>query len=259
MRLFWAVVLRPVRTEPASIAGSGAPVLYNPDAKEFVVAWAQLNADANGPAGIRMQRIDTNGALQGGPSRTSDGADEDWPALAYNSNAKEYVLTYGYWGTGAQARAQRFTPNGLAIGAPVVLANASGAWIPQATYDPAMDRYLVVASLDGKTTGQIFDPTLKPAGSPFAIQEGTLDGIALFYEPRSHGFFAVLQGSSSLEDYAVHVSGAGVAGPSFVWTSDQSATGNFHPRAAYNSKRGEWLAVTSKDLATSIGQRISSP
>lgn len=239
--------------------GSGAPVIYNPDAKEFVVAWAQLNADAKGPAGIRLQRVDNTGAPVGAPFTTSDGASEDWPALAYDTSSKEYVLTYGYWGTGAQARGQRFTATGAAVGGPVTLATGSGVWIPQAAYDPALDRYLVVACVDGKTTGQLFSPTLQPAGAPFTIVEGTRDGISLGYDAKSGGFFAILQGSSSSEDYAATISSVGAPSSSIAWTGNPSKLGNFHPRGAYNSKRGEWLAVTSKDMSTALGRRMTSP
>jgi hypothetical protein len=241
-------------------AGAGAPVIYNPDAKEFAVAWAQINADANGPAGIRIQRVGTSGALVGSPFTTSDGASEDWPGLAYDGKSKEYVLTYGFWGQGAAARAQRFSATGTPDGGPITLAvGQGGVWIPQAAYDPSQDRFLVVASIDGRSTGQMMTNALQPIGNSFAITEGTLDGIALSYDPKAQGFFAVLQGQTSFDDYAADITGAGVPGASFTWTSDQATQGNFHPRAAFDSKRGEWLAVTSKDLKTLVAQRITSP
>ncbi|HZV03209.1 MAG TPA: hypothetical protein VFF73_41275 [Planctomycetota bacterium] len=241
-------------------AGAGAPVIYNPDAREFAVAWAQTNADANGPAGIHVQRVSATGALVGSAFTTSDGASEDWPALAYDGKSKEYVLTYAYWGQGVAARAQRFTATGAPDGGPITLATGQGGvWIPVAAYDPSQDRFLVVASIDGRTVGQMMSSALQPMGSAFTLSEGTHDGIALSYDPKAQGFFAILQGQTTGDDYAADVTGAGTAGSPFAWTNDQATNGNFHPRAAFDSKRGEWLAVTSKDLATLVGQRITSP
>jgi len=214
----------PITTLPTGVDALQPAAAYNSLRQEYLVVW---QTEGDGPDSIQAQRLSRAGARVGPAIEISTGTVRQYPDVAYNATADQYLVVWvhndGSWD---HIRARRLSATGALLGPEETLVTAplyqSRPTAPAVAYAAASERYLVVYSAEflsypGGFT--IWGLLLKP--------DATADGSA----------FAVSHGSSS----------------------DSAAGQRQAPDVAYNAARDEFLVVWQQKATdvNAYGRRLS--
>jgi hypothetical protein len=251
-----AGVLGPVShlTTDGSWWEAGVDVAYSTKSQEFLVAWQA--------AGIRAQRVGMNGDPLGLNIFVTGTDYHRDPSVAYNPTTNEFMVVYSGADTvSAYAAARRVAAgSGTLVGTETLLNRAVGTYITEVAYNSATNRYLATWYQAG-TFGRFLDAAGTPVSDVLllATRFTAYDGLGLDYNPATNTFMMVAHDTQTLQDGAAELSGAGaIPGTGFVATDTPTVKGNYYPKVASRTDKGEWLMSTATDFARTTVQRLQS-
>ena len=231
-----------------------ADVAYSTVSKEFFVTWQA--------AGIRAQRIGNAGEMIGANIYVTGTDYHRDPAVAYNPSTNEFMVVFaGADAGGAHVSARRVAAGtGALVGPETLLARAPGTYITEVAYNPTTNQYLA-AWYQGGTFGRLLDAAGNVASNVLVLSTRftAYDGLALDYNTASGTFILAAPDTISYQNGAVELSGAGaVPGVPFVATETATTIGNFYPKIAARTGKGEWLLSTATSFMATTVQRLGS-
>jgi len=253
-----------VRLSPAGTADDESPaVAYNPAANQYLVAWAREWS-------IYGQIVAADGTKAGpafliqGPGAISDCHS---PAVAYNSDADEYLVVWTDWRDFATRRediyGRRVAADGTPVGADSRIGGAEAAardTQPAVAYNPDRGEYFVVWQ-DGRSYNDrkedIYGRRVAADGTPRgkdrrisgprATAEEWFPAVA--YNPASGQYLVVWQdwrkaATRGWDVYGRRLAGTGApAAPDFRISGLGARADDVHPSLALNSGDDSYLVV----------------
>jgi Ca2+-binding RTX toxin-like protein len=272
-------------------------IAYNPTADNYLVVWRADDLATAGEREIFGQLMDANGAKLGSEFRISTvGTDGDAerdaiePAIAYNSKANEYLVTWQADDLATDEEfeifGQRLSATGAAVGADDFRISEAGpngdanreVFDPAIAYNPTVNEYLVSWEADDLATNnefEIFGQRLSATGTAvgaddFRISEVGTDGDAnrsafrpaIAYNSKANEYLVSWDADDLATDGEVEIfgqrlsaTGAAVGADDFrissAGTDGDAERDAIEPAIAYNPTANEYLlSWRADDLAT---------
>lgn len=233
-------------------------VAYATGSGLFLVTWMQF-----GGLDIRAQRVSAAGQLVG--SEIPVTAEAFWsgdPDVTYNAGRDEFLVVY-LWEPApgvVLVTGRRIAASTGAAGTPFEITRASAIWIPRVRSDGG-DGYLAAWFQFVGGTPVFYGRQVTGEGQVGAVQAlaagySSYDALGLDYNPTTGTYFMAFHGTTA-DDMGMQISRALVPDPIFQVTNS-GGTGNFNPRVAAATDRGEWLVVTARSFASIVGQRVGT-
>ena len=249
----------------------GAAIAYSPTSREFLVAWM---GSFNVSNDIRFNRVSAAGVVLQSTVTAVTTASPDWerdPAVAYNPDADEFLITYaGYHNalSYAYAAARRVKAGtGALLGSNVEFDATLATYIPAVAYNTASKQYLAIWYHRSSQLAAFYGIKLNADGTPASglIPESSqyfaYDALDLKYNGVS-GDYLLVTHSNTNEDAAVSVKSDGTPYDNgFLATSTANTAGskgNFNPRLTASTKSGSYLLVTASGFSFVGAQFITS-
>ena len=241
-----------------SVGGSwweaAADVAYSTTSQEFLVVWQA--------GGILAQRVGLNGELLGTNFQVNNPAHGRDPAVVYNPTNNEFFVTFGDIDAASNyAAGQRIAAgSNTLVGPQIVLGRALGVYITEVAYNASTNQYLA-AWWQGGAYGVLVDASgaLASGVIPLSLTVSAYDALGIDFNVATGTFLMVSHISSSFQDGAIELAGAtGIPGVPIVATDAPAARGNFYPKVAARSDKGEWLMSTATDFVATTVQRLQS-
>jgi uncharacterized repeat protein (TIGR01451 family) len=150
----------------ASSVNQRPAIAWNAVAGEYLLVFRNLSGGSNGE--IYGQRISESGAVLGGDFPITSGVStEEWPALAWNAAANEYLVVWqNRRNSSADIFGQRVSGSGALLGANLAVTTATDQQSsPSVAWNGATNEYLVVWS-DGRsgTNSDIYSQRVTGSG-----------------------------------------------------------------------------------------------
>ncbi len=275
-------------------------MIYNPKTGEYLVAWEGDGLATNNESEVFGQRLSAAGGDLGGDFRISTtGSDGDAnrdainPAVAYNSQANEYLVAWRADGLAtddeSEVFGQRLSGAGGDLGGDFRISTTGSdgdtnrlAGDPSLAYNPQASEYLAVWEADGLATDdelEVFGQRLSGAGAElggdFRISTTGSDGDAnrevedpaVAYNPPAGEYLIAWEADGLATDDESEVFGQRLSATGAALDADFriSITGSDgdtnreveEPSVAYNPQANEYLIAWDADaLATNDEQEI---
>ncbi len=234
---------------------AAADIAYSTASKEFLVVWQGT--------GIRGQRIALNGTLLGTNFGITDTSYHRDPAVVYNPTNNEFMVVFGGAdATSAFAGFRRVAAgSGALLGTETLLNRAGAVYIAEVAYNSATNQYLA-AWYQGGTYGRLIDAAGNLASNVVLLSTTVTayDALGIDFNTASGTFMMVSHSTSSFQDGAVELSGAGAVPdvPIVATAALPATTGNFYPKIAARAGKAEWLLSTATGFAATTVQRLQS-
>jgi hypothetical protein len=232
---------------------------------ECFAVWAQYGGGAEPKDDIHGVRINLAGQLLGNELFiTNDNNFQSEPSVAYDAASGTYLAACAvYLGNNGPAEVW-IRPvkagTGEMSATPLSVTTAGTTYITNVVNNPATGQFLVTwYTGDGiRYMGRLYTPDGTAASGPLTLLSsyGGYDAFGIAYNAVSGTYAAVTHGRSS-EDIAFQIHANGTPDPEFVATG-LGGNGNFNPRVAAHTGRGEWMMTTSATFSFVGGQRIGS-
>ena len=259
----------------------GAAVAYSSASKEFLVAWMGHYTTSND---IFYNRVSAAGAvLQAVPTLATAGSG-DWerdPAVAYNPDLNEFYVAYaGFWDGGGYGYVSgvRVTAGTGAIAAKSPEFTATVATlVPAVAYSTLTKQYTVGWYNATRSAFAMYGINLSGDGTPASALRvlssyyQAYDALDIKFNRNTGDMLLTTHGNApaNWEDACVSIKSDGTAydnGFACTNTTDVRPLvgdpahndGNFNPRLAVSTSRGQWLLVTSSIFKSVNGQFVSS-
>lgn len=233
-------------------------VAYATGSGLFLVTWMQY-----GGLDIRAQRVSPTGQLVG--TEIAVTADTAWsgdPDVTYNAGRDEFLVVY-LWEPAPGVilvSGRRIAASTGATTGPFEITRAAAIWIPRVRSDGG-DGYLAAWFQFVGGTPVFYGRPVTGEGQVGAVQAlaagySSYDALGLDYNPATSTYFMAFHGTTA-DDMGMQISRALVPDPIFQVTNS-GGTGNFNPRVAAATDRGEWLVVTARSFASIVSQRVGN-
>jgi hypothetical protein len=240
---------------------TGAAVACAGTKPECLVAWHQTGGGAEPGNDIHAARVNLGGQVIGAELFVTN--DNNWqtqPGVSYDPANGVYLIVHSvYTSTGAIWAHRVQADTGAMLGS-TVLAEGGQLYVPEPAFNSQTGQFLISwFQLETRTYFGKFiksDGTVTSNTIPLLAGYGGYDANHISYSPTAGSFFSVTHGNG-VEDVGFEVSGTGVPGDGFQVTAT-GGKGNFYPRLAAHSGRGEWLMTASSGFSFVAGQLVTT-
>jgi hypothetical protein len=233
---------------------SNPAVAYNSESNEFLVTWQDTR---NGNYDIYGQRVSATGTLIAGAFVISNASSHQInPAVAYNSEANEFLVTWQDIRSGNyDIYGQRVDATGTLTAGAFIISNAPGYQInPEIAYNSESKEFLVAWQDPRNGNDDIYGQRVDASGSltagNFVISNASSyqTSPSVAYNSQSKEFLIAWQDmrSGNLDIYGQRVDAAGsLTAGNFVISNASRTQAN--PAIAYNSASNEFLVAWQDD------------
>lgn len=206
--------------------------------------------------------------------QNSSGVDEVEAAVAYNSQAHEYLVVWTAEATGPvkEIWGRRVSSDGTLLGAAFRISPANDGYHPDVAYNSTTNEYLVVWETGQSIRGQIVTGTGLLVGSDFTIAAGYVHGSYHYTEPAvAYGstsdryvvafrYIWDLDGTSQIQARAYLNNGSPEDNAFEVSPSSYNSKFPDQPDLAYNRSRNEFLVAWRQEYSSTdhdiYGRRV---
>jgi hypothetical protein len=229
-------------------------VVYNPQRREYLVAWTTIRDRANRGFDIYFQRLSAAGAPLGGPvlvSSPSGDYSEAYVRAAYNELTGEYALTWHIViGDTWDVTMRRVSGAGALLGSPVRLTAPGNQERPHIAFNQQQNEYLLIwqenSGSDGLSGELITSAGVTVSKIIFLGVGVAVNGYDVASQAGGNAYLLVW-GAGDGSVMGRYLNGAGVPiGSDFA----VATTGNDGmPMVTYNSRASEFLVVWQRWVA----------
>ncbi len=223
-------------------------VAYNPQRREYLVAWTTIRDLNNRGFDIYFQRLSAAGALLGGPVLVSSATgdhNEGYVRAAYNDATGEYALTWHIViGSTWDVTMRRVSGAGTLLDSPVRLTAPGNQERPHITFNQQQNEYLVIWQENSGSDG-LGGERITSAGVPVTKTIFLGAGVAVngydVAAQKDGNAYLLVWGTDDGSVMGRYLTGAGAAIGSDVAVATTGDDGM--PVVTYNSRASEFLVV----------------